>query len=184
MRNLIRQGIYGFQAVPNAILLLFFSWSLFLGAVVSGQVAALSLSNEQLRKLQKPFEKKVEEDEADGQGTQNVGRQRDIDPLKNSVILVSGGEWTFVPKESVIHIHESLESKVREKPEGKFSRWENFAKKNRSWLWTHEVTMQQATGESEIASSIIDRFTIRPLVVVATLKGGPITLKSPENRNP
>ena len=97
----------------------------------------------------------------------------------NSHILVNGGKHTIIPKGSIIYLPTKDKTKVSETPSGKFSFWPNFLKKNRSWIWTYEVTRDQAKGLKAIPESKLEEFAKINRMVVATYQKSPINILPP-----
>lgn len=107
--------------------------------------------------------------------------------IANSSLLASGGDWTLIPRGSVIHIPLHLKNKVVSKPKGKLINWKNFLRKNYGWLHVHEIKMTQAQGREKIDQKAIKAYKSIGKIVVATCAKGPISvapdsLKPPQNK--
>lgn len=97
--------------------------------------------------------------------------------LDRSSILCSGGNWTLVPKEAVIHVPASYRSRVNGTRSGKLVPWSEFFAKNRGWLQTHSVSIPQARGEMVMDPKQVDVYKTSGRVVVAVCHNGPISVK-------
>lgn len=105
------------------------------------------------------------------------------DLIKSSTILCFRGFLTLVPKQSVLHVPENLADRIGEKPDIKVQTFRDFQLANRSWIRTVEVTREQALGHTPLNENITATFEKSPYLVIATYKGGPISvlpLKAPE----
>jgi len=98
---------------------------------------------------------------------------------RNSHILVHRGKHTIIPKGSIIYLPTKDKTKVCETPSGKFDFWPDFLKKNQSWIWTYEVTRDQAKGLKPIQESKLEEFAKMNRMVVATYQKSPITILPP-----
>lgn len=121
------------------------------------------------------------------QGTQSAPKH--IPPVENaftllkmSTILEYGGNYTLLPKDSVIWSSPAQQSKLVASPTGKFMNWLTFLSTNRAWLVTHEVTHGQVAGKETVPEETMARFRKSNAVVVATFRGGPISM--PPHTNP
>jgi len=99
---------------------------------------------------------------------------------KNSHIIVSRGEHTIIPKRSILFLPASLKAKVVEKPTGTFVLWPTFMKKNQNWIWTYEVTLNQAKGISPLAEGKLEGFSKLNRLVVALFRGNPVSVLTPK----
>ena len=97
--------------------------------------------------------------------------------IDRSAILCSGGNWTLVPKEAVIHIPPAYKARVNGTRSGKLIPWGQFFAKNRGWVHTHSVSIDQARGEVPIPSDQADVYKRLGRVVVAVCHNGPISVK-------
>lgn len=93
-------------------------------------------------------------------------------------ILVSRGTHTVIPLRSIIYQPAVNESKVTEVPAGKFRFWPDFLPKNRDWLLTFEVTLDQAKGKEPIPDNKFNEFAKINRTVVATYRGSPISVRA------
>jgi hypothetical protein len=65
---------------------------------------------------------------------------------------------------------------VLSKPQGDFTFWPNFLKRNQAWLAAKEVTLTLSRGNAQEANALLKSVSRDPRVLVATYKGGPITI--------
>lgn len=109
----------------------------------------------------------------------NAGR----DLIKESTILCYRGFLTLVPKKAVLHLPEHLKDRFVAKDGIQVVTWKDFHQGNRGWIRTLEVSREQAMGQAPLPEEIVKSFETSTSVVVATFKGGPISVvpyKEPE----
>lgn len=99
------------------------------------------------------------------------------DLVKDSIVLCFRGELTLVPKRSVLHLPPHLESRFQPAKKAAVKTWQEFYRNNRGWIRTVEVSREQAMGEAPFPEEIAATFETSNSVVVATFKGGPISVK-------
>ena len=139
--------------------------------------------------LAKKFEKvhlnsplnRLKKNELKGPDPSTVNQPVDI--LKSSDFLSFQGYATLVPKRAILAIPKRLKDRIRYVPGSKIITWSDFFAKNRGWIKTHEVTRTQAEGNEPFPEDVSDNLAKSSIVVVATFKGGPISvlpLKEPE----
>lgn len=102
------------------------------------------------------------------------------DLYANSVLLSDGSYHTLLPKRALLHVPEALQGRVVEEPEGRLLLWPDFLKRNRNWLVGQEVTFETAKGEQPFSQEEMDIFRRNNLVVVAVLRGSPISVLPPK----
>lgn len=95
----------------------------------------------------------------------------------NAHILVSRDTHTVVPLRSIIYQPAKNQSRVVEIPSGKFRFWPDFLAKNRDWLLTFEVTLDQAKGEKPLPASKLEEFAKIHRTVIATYRQNPISVR-------
>lgn len=101
--------------------------------------------------------------------------------LDRSVILADGRNWTFVPKGAVFCIPEIHEKRVNLiEGKGKYVPFASFAAKNRGWLSTYNVSLEQARGNSPINEEARKALMESGRVVISVCKGGPISTRPPK----
>lgn len=99
---------------------------------------------------------------------------------KNSHIIVNRGQHTIIPKKSILVLPDRLKTRVVEKATGKFVLWPNFKHTNQDWIWTFEVTLDQAKGITPLPDGRIKDLAKLNRVVVALYKGNPVSVLSPK----
>lgn len=100
--------------------------------------------------------------------------------LSSSIILFDGEKFTLVPVGSILHLPEAQRLRVITKPEGEFTFWPAFLKRNASWLCAREVPLKMAKGDARTADEVLREASTGSRVVVAVYRGGPITILEPE----
>ena len=92
-------------------------------------------------------------------------------------ILCNRETHTVVPLQSIIYQPAKNESKVTRAPSGKFRFWPDFLPKNRDWLMTFEVTLEQAKGVEPISDKKLEEFAKINRTVIATYRRNPISVR-------
>ena len=103
--------------------------------------------------------------------------------LSRSTVLSSGTHWTIVPKRAVVYVPPSYRARVDGKRTGKLIDWATFLQRNRGWVHSVEVTLDQARGKVAIQKETEEAYKRLGRVVVATCQRGPISVnpyKAPE----
>ncbi|GHC62494.1 hypothetical protein [Roseibacillus persicicus] len=101
--------------------------------------------------------------------------------LDSSVLLSDGRNWTFIPKGALLYIPDRLKDRVNlTESKGKYVPFDQFAQRNRGWLSTHSVTLEQARGNEPIKDSVRKVLVNSGRVIVTVCKGGPITTRPPK----
>lgn len=94
--------------------------------------------------------------------------------------FVSQGEQSAIlPKGSVIHCPDVLSTRLVAKPAGALMTWPDFLITHRAWITTHEVTLAQIMGDSPLSEAEQNSFRQGGKMVVATLRGNPVTVLPP-----
>ena len=98
-----------------------------------------------------------------------------------SIILTDGEMFTLVPVGSILHLPPSLRKHVAvspdgKPPEGRFTFWPNFLKRNEAWLSGLEVKLEMAQGDATAAKALLQSIATDTRVLVALYKGGPVTI--------
>ncbi len=127
----------------------------------------MAQQNDPIRALGKPAGKS-DEDPA----KRDTGR----DLIKESTILCYKGSLTLLPKQAVLHLPDSLKGRLEVQPNAKVLTWADFHRANRGWIRTVEVSREQAMGQAEMPEEVVKTFQGSSSVVVATFKGGPISV--------
>ena len=105
------------------------------------------------------------------------------DLLATSDFLSARGFSTLVPKRAILHIPKKLQSRIKFEEGSKLVIWPQFYRGNRGWIKTMEVTHAQARGEEPFDEKVVENMRESTVVIVATYKGGPISVlpyKDPE----
>ena len=131
------------------------------------QKLRMSAHNDPIRNLG-PAIGKTDEDPAK--------RVNDRDLIKESTVLHYRGFLTLVPKRAVVHMPENLEDRMKIGEKVQVQSWSDFFKGNRGWIRTLEVTRDQAMGLAPIDEATVTALRESTQVVVATFKGGPISV--------
>jgi|GEM_PF-568091 len=103
-------------------------------------------------------------------------RVTDRDLVKESTVLNYRGFLTLVPKRAVIHTPANYEDRFKPTDEATVQSWGDFFKGNRGWIRTLEVSREQAMGLAPMDEAIMTTLQESSQVVVATFKGGPISV--------
>jgi len=93
-----------------------------------------------------------------------------------SIIVTDGEMFTLIPVGSILHLPAALRGHITDKPTGQFTFWPNFLKRNSSWLGGHEVTLSMARGDAKAARTVLQGISKDSRMLVATFKGGPVTV--------
>jgi len=131
------------------------------------QKLKMSAHNDPIRNLG-PAMGKVDEDPAK--------RVTDRDLVKESTVLNYRGFLTLVPKRAVIHTPANYENRFKPSDDVQVQSWADFFKGNRGWIRTLEVSREQAMGLAPMDEAIMTALQESTQVVVATFKGGPISV--------
>lgn len=100
--------------------------------------------------------------------------------ISRSTIISSGRYWTIVPKGAVLHVPKLYHNRVDSKRKGRLIPWRQFFAMNRSWITAQEVTMEVATGSEALSDKAKVSHHKVGRLVVAVLKGGPISVLKPK----
>lgn len=96
--------------------------------------------------------------------------------LDQSDVISFGGVATLVPKRAILAAPPNLKDRVGIKPGVRIVGWMEFQTLNRGWITTVEVSRTQAEGNQAIADETRERIGKSSNLVVATYKGGPISV--------
>lgn len=102
---------------------------------------------------------------------------------KNSHIIVNRGQHTIIPKKSILVLPEHLKSRVVNKPSGEFILWPDFKRSNQDWIWTLEVSLNQAKGITPLPKKKIKDLEKLNRVVVALYLGNPVSVLPPKRKD-
>lgn len=103
-----------------------------------------------------------------------------VDILASSDFLSFQGRATLVPKKAILTIPKNYKDRIRLVPGSKIMTWADFFALNRGWIKTHEVTRAQAEGNEPFDEAVVENLAKSSIVVVATYKGGPISVLPPK----
>lgn len=101
------------------------------------------------------------------------------DLFEQSDIICFGGRATLVPKRAILSAPDGVRGRLALSPGAKFVPWSEFYRLNRGWISTVEVSRVQAEGRELIDEETRDRIGKSRNLVVATFKGGPISVLEP-----
>ena len=103
-----------------------------------------------------------------------------VDLFEQSDIISFRGLATLVPKRAIISAPSNHKERLTLQPGSKIVGWAEFYALNRGWITTVEVSRRQAEGNSEIAEETRNYIAESRNLVVATMKGGPISVFPPK----
>lgn len=107
----------------------------------------------------------------------SVNRPKDI--LSDSDILCFGAYATLVPKRAILQIPKNFADRMGLQPRARIQNWADFFAANRGWITTVEVSRTQAQGKEPIADETRKQMVKSGNLIVATYKGGPISVLPP-----
>ena len=129
--------------------------------------------------LAKPNPRKVEEGKS-----QDPTKENPIpDLIATSDFLSARGLSTLIPKRALLHVPKKYQGNIQFVKGSRLVIWPTFYRSNRGWIKTMEVTRAQAQGKENFTEEVIENLAKSSVVVVATYKGGPISVlpyKDPE----
>jgi hypothetical protein len=111
---------------------------------------------------------------AEGPDPSKTNRPKSL--LSRSDIICFGGRVTLVPKRAILNMPAKYADRLKVDPTAKAQGWLDFYTMNRGWITTVEVTRTQAEGNSELGEELAERVRKSSNMVVATYKGGPISV--------
>jgi hypothetical protein len=111
---------------------------------------------------------------AKGVDPSTVNQPKDI--LSESDIICYNGTATLVPKRAILNLPAAMQSRLKFLPGSKLMTWTDFYTLNRGWISTVEVSRVQAEGNEALKEEISTRIGKSSNLVVATYKGGPISV--------
>lgn len=119
-----------------------------------------------MTRLQKPIE---------GEATVTPPTNRSI--IKQSMILHDGTNWALVPNGAVIFLPTAMKGRVDVKPVGTLLTFTDFLTKNRGWITTFEVSINQAAGTEPLPADRATFWAKQDKVVIAVHQSGPISVR-------
>lgn len=102
------------------------------------------------------------------------------DLLARSDFFCLFGQATLVPKGAILHVPAQYAERLKLQEGAKILTWADFYAVNRGWIQTLEVTRKQAEGDEPFPEETVKALAKSPSVVVATLRGGPISVLPPK----
>lgn len=100
--------------------------------------------------------------------------------LASSDFLTFRGITTLIPKGAVLSVPKNYQDRMRRIPGTQIVPWLEFYGLNRGWIKTVEVSLAQAQGKDPFDETLLEGIQKSSLVVIATLKGGPISVLPPK----
>jgi len=91
-------------------------------------------------------------------------------------VISDRGYHTVVPKRCILHTPRGLEGKKVSRPIGKFLLFEEFYKKNQTWLFKVELGLSEVRGEVPVNKDKMSRLSKLGKIVIAVHKGHPISV--------
>ncbi|RPJ31708.1 MAG: hypothetical protein EHM17_13695 [Verrucomicrobiaceae bacterium] len=111
---------------------------------------------------------------ATGEDPSKANQPTDI--LAESDIISFRGLATLVPKRAILQTPQSYAGHVKMEPGARFVSWREFYALNRGWITTVEVSREQAEGNAPFAEETRKFLGTNRNLVVATFKGGPVSV--------
>lgn len=99
--------------------------------------------------------------------------------LELSQFVGDGGTSVILPKGSVLFCPEAMAGRLIKRPEGKLVPFGEFLVAHRAWFTTFEVSPAQVRGEAPLPESRLKSFASGGKLVVATMRGFPVTVITP-----
>jgi hypothetical protein len=98
------------------------------------------------------------------------------DILSRSEIICYNGTATLLPKRAILNLPPAMKARLKFLPGSKLMTWTDFYTLNRGWISTVDVSRAQAEGNEAFKEEISTRIGKSANLVVATYKGGPISV--------
>jgi len=98
------------------------------------------------------------------------------DLMSSSDIICFGGAATLVPKRAMLNMPAKMQERMQFVPGSKLMSWADFFAVNRGWISTVEVSREQAEGNKAMDEATTERIGKSQNLVIATYKGGPISV--------
>lgn len=111
---------------------------------------------------------------ATGEDPSKANQPTDI--LADSDIISFHGLATLVPKRAILQTPQAYAGYLKMEPGSRFVGWLDFYAANRGWITTVEVSREQAEGNVPVAEETQKFLSTNRNLVVATFKGGPISV--------
>lgn len=105
--------------------------------------------------------------------------------IERSDVISFNGHTTLIPKHAIIQTPANYKDRINNHvPGNRIVTWGGFYPVNRGWITTVEVSRLQAEGKEPISPEIVEMYSKSRNLVVATFKGGPISVLPPKEENP
>lgn len=101
---------------------------------------------------------------------------RPDDLVSTSEFLSFDGISTLVPKGALLCLPSDLTDRSGFRPGFRIVSWAEFYSRNRGWISTIEVTLEQATGKEPLSEASRLQIEQGDTLIVATMKEGPISV--------
>lgn len=109
-------------------------------------------------------------------GADPSAANKPTDILSRSEIICYNGMATLVPKRAILNMPAAMQGRLKFLPGSKLMTWTDFYTLNRGWISNVEVSRAQAEGNEAFKEEISTRIGKSSNLVVATYKGGPISV--------
>lgn len=96
--------------------------------------------------------------------------------MSSSDIICFGGAATIVPKRAMLNMPAKMQERMQYVPGSKLMSWADFFAVNRGWISTVEVSREQAEGNKAMDEATTASIGKSQNLVIATYKGGPISV--------
>ena len=102
------------------------------------------------------------------------------DLVSQSDFISVSGVSTLVPKHAILKVPAAYADRTRFQEGSRILGWVEFFAANRNWITTVEITAEQAEGKVPLSDEMISAVSKSNNLIVATFKGGPISLLPPK----
>jgi hypothetical protein len=102
------------------------------------------------------------------------------DLISQSDFISISGSATLVPKHAIVKVPAAYADRISIPEGASILGWADFFAANRRWITTLEITPEQAEGKEPLSAESADLISKSSNLIVATYKGGPISLLPPK----
>jgi hypothetical protein len=102
------------------------------------------------------------------------------DLVSQSDFISFAGVATLVPKHAILKVPTVFADRIRFQQGSRILSWTEFFAANRNWITTIEITPEQAGGKAALSKESSDVIAKSSNLIVATFRGGPISLLPPK----
>jgi hypothetical protein len=102
------------------------------------------------------------------------------DLVSQSDFICVAGVATLVPKHAILKVPADYANRIRFQEGSRILGWADFFNANRNWITTVEITPEQAEGKVPLSDETASLISKSTNLIVATFKGGPISLLPPK----